>query len=97
MTNETLRASLRQFILETFLFAQDPHPLKDTVSLMGNGYMDSMGVLELLDFLQTHFKVDVKSHEMTPQNLDSINNLVRFVQQKIAHSQSPSPLLEPSL
>lgn len=92
-----LRTHLRAFILETFLFSQDPHPLKDNLSLMGSGYMDSMGVLELLDFLSLEYQVEVSSLEMTPENLDSIDNLVRFVSAKLHSRASDKAPLEYSL
>ncbi len=72
---------LREFIRENFLFGQDT-ALSDDDSFLGLGIIDSTGVLELVAFLEKRFHVRVADDELVPENLDSINNLVRFVEAK---------------
>jgi acyl carrier protein len=75
--------TLRGFIRENFLFGADT-PLADEDSFLALGIIDSTGVLELVDFLQRHYGVRVADEELLPENLDSINNLVRFLESKHA-------------
>ena len=74
-------STLREFIRENFLFGQDT-ALSDDDSFLGLGIIDSTGVLELVAFLEKRFHVRVADDELVPENLDSINNLVRFVEAK---------------
>ncbi len=72
---------LRDFIRENFLFGQDA-AFSDDDSFLEQGIIDSTGVLELVTFLEDQFKIAIDDDELVPENLDSISNLVRFVESK---------------
>ena len=79
-----LREQVHGFLVENFLFG-DPEPLKDdNMSLLDNGIMDSVGVMELVAFLEQDLELTIEDSELIPENLDSINNLIAFVQRKQA-------------
>lgn len=82
MTDNTPRASLRQFILNNYLFTDDQSALADDASFLDNGILDSMGILELIDFLDETFGVKVAGDELVPENLDSINSVLKFLATK---------------
>ena len=75
---------VRQFILSNYLFTDDESKLVDAESLMQNGTMDSTGILELIMFLEETFGIKVGDDEMIPTNLDSVVNVVSFVERKQA-------------
>jgi acyl carrier protein len=76
------KQKVRQFILKNYLFSTDEAALKDDVSLMQAGIIDSTGVLELIMFLEEQFGVKVSDEEMTPENLDSVDRIAAFVGRK---------------
>ena len=45
--------------------------------------MDSTGALELVDFIEKEFSIKVEDEEFTPENLDSIDNIVTFLKKKL--------------
>lgn len=53
-------------------------------SLLGEGVMDSTGVLELVGFLEESFGISVDDAEMVPDNLDSVDAIAAFVARKAA-------------
>ena len=73
---------LRSFILENYLFTDDQSKLNNSDSFLDSGIMDSMGILELIYFLEDELSVKVESDEMIPTNLDSIDNLITFIATK---------------
>ncbi|HKA34039.1 MAG TPA: acyl carrier protein [Candidatus Binatia bacterium] len=73
---------LRQFINDNFLFGLQGRTLSDDDSLLEKRIIDSTGVLELIAFLDATFGVKVQDDELLPENLDSINRLVRFIEKK---------------
>lgn len=75
-----VRSSVRSYILENLLFSSDPGELPDSASLLDRGIIDSTGVLELVMFLEEAFGLKIKASEMLPQNFDSVDNIVAFVQ-----------------
>jgi acyl carrier protein len=78
------RDQVRSFILTNYLFTDDAKALDDAASLMQGGTMDSTGILELIMFLEEKFGIKVADEEMVPANLDSVNNVVAFVDRKKA-------------
>jgi acyl carrier protein len=46
------------------------------------GLIDSTGVLELVEFLETRFGFKIPDVELVPENLDSVRAIVAFVQRK---------------
>jgi acyl carrier protein len=80
-TMNDIASALREFIRENFLFGQDT-ALSDDDSFLGLGIIDSTGVLELVAFLEKRLDIRVADDDLVPENLDSINNLVRFIEAK---------------
>ena len=78
-----LDQQIRQFIVDNFLFGESGNGFKDTDSFLENGIIDSTGVLELVSFLEETFSIEVADEELIPENLDSIDNVVKYLQQKI--------------
>jgi acyl carrier protein len=77
-----LREHICAYIVENFLFG-DAAPLSgDDVSLLDNGIIDSVGVMELVAYLEQDHGLSIEDHELVPENLDSVDNLVRFVAAK---------------
>ena len=72
---------IRQFIIENFLFEEDEN-LKEDTSFLESGIIDSTGILELVAFLEETFEIAIEDEELIPENLDSIANVVKYVQQK---------------
>ena len=77
-----VRAQLRDFIVDNFMMGQDATALTDSGSLLELGIIDSTGVLELVGFLEETFQITVEDDDLVPDNLDSVNNLVNYIQRK---------------
>ena len=79
-----LRDKLRLFILENFLFTDDQAELDDDASFMDNEIIDSTGILEVIEFIEDENQIKVEDDELLPENLDSVNKIIRFVERKQA-------------
>jgi acyl carrier protein len=79
-----MQQQIRSFILSSFLFTDDESKLTNHDSLLEQGIMDSTGVLELVAFLESEFAVKVDDEELVPDNLDSVDRIVAFVERKRA-------------
>ena len=76
-----LREQIRDFVVENFLFGEDDELEVDT-SFLENGIIDSTGVLELVTFLEETFGIVIEDEELIPENLDSIENVVKYLERK---------------
>jgi acyl carrier protein len=72
---------IRQFILVNFLFG-DGSRLFDSTPFLESGIVDSTGLLEIIEFLETTFNITIEDQELRSVNLNSIDNIVRFVREK---------------
>lgn len=85
---------LRAFVIENYLFGEEGK-LENDDSFLESGIIDSTGVLELVRFLEATFNIKVADEELIPDNLDSINKIVSFLQGKLSPSATVAGL--PSL
>ena len=53
-------------------------------SLIGSGVIDSTGILELIEYLEQEFGIQVEDTETVPENLDGIDRIAVFVHRKLA-------------
>jgi acyl carrier protein len=79
MSTETEK-KVRDYILENFLFATDGTELPGDASFLDMGIIDSTGVLEIIFFVEEEFGIKMDDLDMLPENLDSVNNIVRYVE-----------------
>ncbi len=79
----SIKASIRRYILENFLFTDDEARLRDDASFLEEGIVDSTGVLELVMFVEETFGIEVADEEILPENFDSVERLIRYVEAKI--------------
>ena len=77
-----MEEAIRRFLSENFLLGDDPAGLPVSASLIEAGVIDSTGVLELVGFLEETFDIRIRDDELVPENLDTVDNIVRFVETK---------------
>lgn len=84
MVNETkIRAEIRKFIIDNFLLGDAAEMPADSESFLENGTIDSTGVLEVVMFLESRYGFKIEDRELLPENIDSLDNQVRFVLRKV--------------
>lgn len=81
-SKEDVRISIKKFILENYLFGFNENELEDDSSFLKLGILDSTGIMELVAFIEKNYCIDVSDNEITPENLDSIECISKFVLQK---------------
>jgi acyl carrier protein len=82
MTERDILERTRGFVKESFLYMRPGFVLSDDDKLMEKGVIDSMGVLELMEFLQATFGVTFSDDEITEENLGTLSAIARFVSTK---------------
>jgi len=70
---------IRQFLTT---LANKDIPIGDDDSLLATRLLDSLKVAELVAFLEDHYQVTFDSDKLIPDNLDTINAIVRLLEQK---------------
>ncbi|HET7038001.1 MAG TPA: acyl carrier protein [Thermomicrobiaceae bacterium] len=76
----SIRSQIRDYVTSNFQF--DGNAVDDAASLMGEGILDSTGVLEMVLFVEETFGVPVLEDEVLPENFDSVAALTAFIERK---------------
>ena len=82
-----IETDVREFVTDNFLFGRTNVSLDGDDSLLEEGLIDSTGVLELVTFIEDRFDVTVEDEELVPDNLDSINRLITFIEGKVEEAK----------
>jgi len=81
---QDIKAAVRQYILDNFLMGDAGVQLQDDQSFLDHHIIDSTGFIELVTYLEETWKIQIQDEEMIPENLDSLDNIERFIQAKRA-------------
>jgi len=72
---------IRSFILEKYPVARK-NGLQDSSPLLESGILDSLGVLDLVSFVEQEFGITMSDDELLPENFQTVSQLAAFVAQK---------------
>ena len=78
---DTIEEQIRNFIIEQFPSARRLK-LTDTDALLESGIIDSLGVLDLVSFMEAAFAISVSDEELLPENFQTVERLAAFVESK---------------
>jgi acyl carrier protein len=78
----SVEQQIRTFLVENFSLDGDIARLSGSRSLTERGIVDSVGVVKVLTFLETQYDIQINDDETIPENIDTIDNMVRFVTMK---------------
>jgi acyl carrier protein len=77
-----IESKIRSYVAENLLFSDNGFPYDNDASFLQEGIVDSIGIMELVNYVESTFGITVEDHELTPDNLDSVERLANFVRSK---------------
>ena len=81
MSSNGISELVRSFVLKK-LPSTRKSTFHDGLPLLQSGIIDSLGVLDLVAFLEKSFTISITDEELTPDNFGSINSISSFVRNK---------------
>ena len=72
---------IRKFVFDKFPLAKS-RGLGDSSRLLEEGVLDSLGILELVDYLQGELSITIEDDDLVPENFASIDAIAAFVETK---------------
>ena len=73
---------IKEFIKEEILFEDTTAELNDDTQLL-NGVMDSLGLMQLVAFLEEEFDVEIDDADMTADHFRTVGDIEQLVNQKV--------------
>jgi acyl carrier protein len=83
MSSQPITARIKAYLIEHFPSARD-HALGDDDHLLANGILDSLGVLDLVGYLEQEFGIAVSDDDLLPEHFETLRRLTSFVEDKQA-------------
>lgn len=82
MTDADIRDRTRTFIRTAYLYMRPDYELNDSDSLLATGIIDSLGILELLEFAEGELGITVEDDEITEDHFGTVDAIVSFLATK---------------
>lgn len=79
-----IEQQIKDYISKNLLFSDDGFPYSDEASFLQESIVDSVGIMELVAFVEDTYKIPVKDEEIVPENFDSVSRLSAYVRRKTA-------------
>ena len=87
MTEQDVAAAVEQFARREFSIKDSDPRFDRTVDLFDDGYVDSIGVIELIQFVESTFAVDIPEEDLFSPEFSTIDGIARIV----TRNRSSSP------
>jgi acyl carrier protein len=76
-----VRDKVREFLAQQIVLGDQE--LDDDTPLL-NGLVDSVGLMELVSFIEGEFSLEIDFSEVEPKNFRTVSDIARFVSEKLA-------------
>jgi len=70
---------IKKFLVQQFPATKN---VGNNESLLNNGLIDSLGILEVVAFIEKEFGITVSDEDLLPENFGSVHSVSNFVGQK---------------
>lgn len=79
---ESVKSTVKAFILDEFLPGEDPDELTDATEMMTLGILESVSVMQLVVFLEEQFQVTLDANEMSSEHMNTLQDIADLVVSK---------------
>jgi acyl carrier protein len=73
---------LEKFLLTELAPDFDKKSIKMDEDILELGIIDSLGIMKLISFMEDTYGIEVTEEEIVPENFQSLNIMVQFIEQK---------------
>jgi acyl carrier protein len=79
MDEQNTTSKIKAFLAQQFPMSKN---VGNDEPLLKNGLIDSLGILEVVTFIEKEFGIAVSDEDLLPENFGSIHSLANFVHNK---------------
>lgn len=76
-----IRQIMRDYIVENLLFGDEERLPAD--SLQEGRVLDSLGVLDIITFIEGKFGIEIADDDMIPENFNTLSGISRLIERKM--------------
>jgi acyl carrier protein len=75
------------FLIDNRKWSGSPTTLSSDYRLIDNDVLDSMGIFEMISFVEDHFGIQVEDDDLVPENFETISAIARLVSKRMPSEQ----------
>ena len=83
-----VKPNIRQFVMENLALGKVSGIIEDEASLIDNGVIDSLGIFQLVSFLEQSYGIRVRDEEIVLENFRSIDAIEAFLLAKLPKKEA---------
>ncbi|MBV6699354.1 acyl carrier protein [Kitasatospora aureofaciens] len=72
---------IKKYLIEQFLLDTTVEDLADDYDLLANGVVDSLGLLTLVSWLESEYRLDIDALDIAPENFRTAAAINAFLEQ----------------
>ena len=80
MNNDEIKKQIHDYVFNSTFVNKDK--IREDTLIFKEGFLDSMGLVSLITFLEDTFKIQTSDQDLIEQNFESINAIHDFVIRK---------------
>jgi acyl carrier protein len=84
-----IKTEVREFVINNYLPDASADSITDTMPLITSGIIDSIGMLGLVDFIESRYAIEFMPREIDVHSLDTVERIETLIRVKVAASKSP--------
>jgi acyl carrier protein len=81
MSSSSTVARIREYLRHQFPSARQ-HGLAEGDQLLANGILDSLGVLDLVGYLEQEFGITISDDDLVPEHFETLGRVASFVEER---------------
>jgi acyl carrier protein len=78
----SMASEIERFVVEEIALGIGVESIDRDEDLLANGIVDSLGIMELVTFLEGRYGISVGDDDLVPENFQTVNGVVAFVERK---------------
>jgi acyl carrier protein len=82
MSDQNVLQQARDYVIENFMYMRKVKTIGDEESLLRTGVISSLGMMEVVGWVEETFGITVDPEEITEQNFDTLRGIAQFVLSK---------------
>ena len=79
-----VESTIKQFIVHEILLEEDESILQLTNPLLETGIVDSLGITNLVMFIEEEFNVSIPLEHLVPENFETIQAISKYLETRLA-------------
>ena len=79
-----IKSEIRAFVASNYLPDASAETVTDTMPLITSGIIDSIGMLGLVDFIESHYTIEFLPREIDVHALDTVERIESLIRAKLS-------------